>query len=51
MEGDLSLVGLLKENVVGLGKFSFLKRNMNSTSGCGFLGDDLDYCVCGIVSG
>ena len=51
--GNMSLVtiGLLKENMVGLGKFSFLKRNMNSISGCGLLGDGLDYCVCGIITG
>ena len=29
----------------------FLERNADSISGCGFLGDDLDYCVCGIITG
>lgn len=45
------IVGLLKENIVGLETFSFLKRNINSTPGCGFLGDGLGCCVCGIVTG
>lgn len=51
--GKLSLVTaeLVKENMVGLGKIPFLKRNTDSISGCGFLGDGRDYCVCGILPG
>lgn len=51
--GKLSLVtvALVKENMVGLGKIPFLKRNTDSISGCGFLGDGRDYCVCGIIPG
>lgn len=51
--GHLSLVTveLVKENMVGLGKIPFLRRNTDSISGCGFLGEDLGYCVCGIITG
>lgn len=51
--GHLSLVTveLVKENMVGLGKIPFLKRNTDSILGCGFLGEDLGYCVCGIITG
>lgn len=45
------VVGLLKENMISFEIFSFLKRNINSTPGCGFLGDGVGCCVCGIVTG
>lgn len=42
--------GTYEGKMVDLGKIPFLKRNRDSTSGCGFLGDGLDY-VCGIITG
>lgn len=37
-----------KENMVSV---SLLQRNTDSISGCGFLGDGRDYCVCDIITG
>lgn len=48
--GNLSLVNAkecVKENMVGLGNIPFSKITTDSfISGCGFLGEGLDYCVC-----
>lgn len=51
--GNLSsvTVELVKENIVGLGKIPSLNRNTDFSSGYGFLGDGLDCCVCGVISG